>query len=171
MRKGVVVVVLAALITAVLSGCGYKPVSIYGRNLFGSRVYVDVKLSGVEPANGIFLKEEIMRIVRERFDSDTVNSAASAESVIVVPKYRFAYSSLTTDSNGYVTRYRVDTDITFELHTQKGKALKSVHVSEDVGVKASSLTTSAARETAIRYSIRKAMDEFIAYVAEQGYFR
>jgi hypothetical protein len=162
---------LAIVLLISIDGCGYKPVSRYGRSLFGNKVYVSVKPSGIEPRNGIFIREEISRVFRDRFDIDVVLRRADADSAVTVTDYRFGYSSLSTDDNGYVTRYRVTTDIRFELETSRGKRTKKVHVSEDVGIKASSLTSSAAREAAMRYSIEKAMDEFIAYVAQEGYLR
>jgi len=159
------------LLILLLSGCGYRPVSQYSTNLLGNSAFVDVILDLKEPSNGVYLKEEIIKTLRERLNTTVVADKKRADSIIIVPKYSFSYSPLNYDRNGYVIRYRVHTTITFELITPKGRFKKVIHVDEDVGIKASSLTSSIARDTAIRYSIRKAMDKFIAFVAQKGYMQ
>ena len=162
---------LFILIMSVLmiSGCGYKPAAQYGRDLLPDPVYVDVRLSGVEPQNGVYLKDEILRLLRTRFHERVALHKEGAVSQIIVPSYDISYSPLTYDNNGYVTRYRVTTRITFNLMTPKEKLTKKITATEDVSIQPGSLTSSAAREYAIRVAIRKAMDQFLAYVAQKGY--
>ncbi len=156
------------VVLLLLNACGYRPVKQYTKNIFGNSVYVKVHLSQVEPQNGVFLKDEIIKTVQERFDIKVVKDKNLAESTIFVPYYHFSYSSLSTDENGYVTRYRISTKITFNVIGKNFNTIKKIRVSEDVGVKATSLTSSIAREIAIRYSIRKAMDKLIASLALEG---
>jgi len=162
---------LFTLIIGVLmiSGCGYKPAARYGRDLLPDPVYVDVRLSGVEPQNGVYLKDEILRLLMSRFHERIAPDETTAVSRIIVPSYTIDYSPLTYDSNGYVTRYRVTTEITFRLITPKETLDKKITSTEDVSIQPGSLTSSAAREYAIRVAIRKAMDQFLAYVAQKGY--
>jgi hypothetical protein len=153
----------------VISGCGYKPAARYGRDLLPDPVYVDVRLSGVEPQTGVYLKDEILRLLRTRFHERVALHKEGAVSRIVVPSYSIDYSPLTYDADGYVTRYRVSSRITFELTTPKEKLTKKISTTEDVSIQPGSLTSSLAREAAIRVAIRKAMDQFLAYVAQKGY--
>jgi len=153
----------------IITGCGYKPVAQYGRDLLPGPVYVDVRLSGVEPQNGVYLKDEIIRLVKNRFHKRVSLNKAEALSQIVVPSYTIDYSALTYDNNGYVTRYRVTVEIMFNLITPKEKLNKQISSTEDVSIQPGSLTSSVARDAAIRVAIRKAMDQFVAYVAQKGY--
>jgi len=153
----------------VIGGCGYKPAAKYGREILPEPVYVDVRLSGVEPQNGVYLKDEIIRVLKTHFHEKVVSDKSASASQIVVPNYTFDYSPLAYDDNGYVTRYRIKSSITFQLHSPEGNETKNISTSEDVSIQASSLTSSAAREAAIRVTIRKAMDRFIAYIARKGY--
>ena len=155
----------------VISGCGYKPVAQYGRDLLPDPVYVDVKLSGAEPQNGVYLKDEIIRTLTTEFHEKVVSDRNRALSSILVPDYKIGYSPLTYDENGYVTRYRVSTSILFQLRSPENNLSKRVNSSEDVSIQSSSLTSSAARDAAIRVGIRKAMDQFIAWVAEKGIWK
>jgi len=155
--------------TLLISGCGYRPAAQYGRDLLPDPVYVDVRLSGVEPRNGVYLKDEILRLLRTRFHERVALHKEEAVSRIVVPSYSIDYSPLTYDADGYVTRYRVSSKITFELTTPKEKLTKKISTTEDVSIQPGSLTSSLAREAAIRSTVRKAMDQFLAYVAQKGY--
>jgi len=152
-----------------ISGCGYKPAARYSQELLPDPVYVDVRLSGIEPQDGVYLKDEMIRLLKNRFHEKVSLQKESATSQIIVPTYTINYSSLTYDSNGYVTRYRVTIDITFRLITPKEKLTKKIVSTEDVSVQPGSLSSSVAREAAIRVAIRKAMDQFLAYVAQKGY--
>jgi hypothetical protein len=57
----------------------------------------------------------------------------------------------------------------FNLITPKEKLNKQISSTEDVSIQPGSLTSSVARDAAIRVAIRKAMDQFVAYVAQKGY--
>jgi outer membrane lipopolysaccharide assembly protein LptE/RlpB len=156
---------------SIIAGCGYKPVAQYGKAQLPEPVYVDVQLSGVEPQNGVYLKEEIMRVLRTHFQERVVLDKAQAASELLIPRYKIDYKPLAYDTNGYVIRYRVSVDIDFLLRSPKGQLRKRIRGTEDVNIQPGSLTSDVAREQAIRVAIRKAMDDFIAYVAQKGYGR
>jgi len=157
------------LLLVAINGCGYKPASRQARQVLPDPVYVDVKLSGVEPQNGVYLKEEIMKVLRTHFQERVVADKERSVSQITVPNYTISYSPLTYDTDGYVTRYRVRANIVFVLKTPKETLQKKISATEDVSIQPGSLTSAAAREYAIRVAIRKAMDSFIAWVAQKGY--
>ncbi|WP_456391819.1 LPS assembly lipoprotein LptE [Nitratifractor sp.] len=153
----------------IINGCGYKPVAQYGRSLLPDPVYVDVHLSGVEPQNGVYLKDEIIELLKNRFHERVTMKKAGAKSQIIVPSYTIGYSPLTYDNNGYVTRYRVTSRIKFRLITPQETLSKTISSSEDVNIQSGALTSSVAKDKAIQVAIRKAMDQFVAYVAQKGY--
>ncbi len=153
----------------IINGCGYKPVAKYGRSFLPDPVYVDVHLSGVKPQNGVYLKDEILELLKNRFHERVTMKKAGAKSQIIVPSYTIGYSPLTYDNNGYVTRYRVTSRIKFRLITPKETLHKTISSTEDVNIQPGALTSSVARDEAIRVAIRKAMDQFVAYVAQKGY--
>jgi len=156
------------LVLAFIVGCGYKPVSKYAKGVLKEPVYIDVKLSKVEPQNGIFLKDEILKLIKTQLHQRVANKRELASSVIEVPNYHFDYSVLTKDKNGYVTRYRIKSYITFNLISEDRNLTKTIKTSEDVNIEASSLTSEVAREVAIKTTIKKAMDSFLAYLAQEG---
>jgi len=149
-------------------GCGYKPVSRYAKGVLKEPVYVDVKLSKVEPQNGIFLKDEILKLIKTQLHQRVVNKRELASSIIEVPNYHFNYSVLTKDRNGYVTRYRIKSYITFNLISEDENLTKSIKTSEDVNIESNSLTSDRAKDVAMKTAIKKAMDSFLAYLAQEG---
>jgi hypothetical protein len=161
--------VLRIFVIILLSGCaGYVPVAKYAKSTLPEPVYVKVKLSGVEPQNGVYIKDEIDRVLLTRFHSRVTKRRELSKSQIYVNSYSIQYSPINYDKDGFVTRYSVDTEIKFTLHTPKGILNKKISTSEDVSVQSSSLLSSTAKESAIRVSINKAMDKFIDYIAKKG---
>jgi hypothetical protein len=152
-----------------IAGCGYRPVAQYGKAQLPEPVYVEVRLSGVEPQHGVYLKEEIMRVLRTHFQERVVSDKTRAASELLVPNYKIDYKPLAYDTDGYVIRYRVSVDIDFVLRSPKDQLRKKIAGTEDVNIQPGALTSAVAREHAIRTAIRKAMDDFIAYIAQKGY--
>jgi len=159
----------SVIMAAVITGCGYKPVAQYGRELLPDPVYVEVRLSGKEPQHGVYLKDELLRLLRNRFHERVTTEPARAVSRLRVERYRISYDPLLYDRDGYVTRYRAKVTIDLSLRNPKGTLKKIVTATEDVNVQPGSLLSSEARDEAVRAAIRKAMDQFVAYAAQKGY--
>ncbi len=153
-----------------LIGCaGYAPVAKYAKVTLPDPVYVKVNLSGVEPQNGIFIKEELNRILLTRFHNKITKQKELSSSQIYVTSYHISYSPLSYDKDGLVTRYQVSTKIDFVVNSSKGTLKKSISATEDVSVESSSLLSSRAKEFAIRVSIGKVMDKFIDWISKEGF--
>jgi hypothetical protein len=153
----------------ILGGCaGYMPVARYARVTLPDPVYVGINLSGEEPRNGIYIKDEISKMVTGRFHNHLVKNKELSGSQIYVTRYKISYSPINYDKDGFVTRYKVDTNMDLKLYTSKGILDKKVSASEDVTIQSSSLLNSAAKERAIRASIQKALDKFVDLIAKEG---
>ena len=70
--------------------------------------------------------------------------------------------------DGYVTRYRVNVRVKFDMITKEGKIEKNISSIVETDIQASALTSSALRTEAIRKGLEKALDEFLAYVSAKG---
>ncbi|GIU00909.1 lipoprotein [Sulfurovum sp. TSL6] len=149
-----------------VSACGYKPSSHMIQNVFSDTVYVEVIVDRAEPENAPFIKDEMSRLVYTRFKGRVV-SKAQAESQI---RLSYAGSTFTPLSykEGYVTRYRANTRVKFDMVTKEGKVSKTISSIVDSEIQESSLTSSALRTEAIRIGLGKALDEFLAYVSAKG---
>jgi len=149
-----------------LSACGYKPSSHMIQNVFSDTVYVEVIVDRAEPENAPFLKDEMNRLVYTRFKGRVV-SKEQAESQL-----RLSYAGSTfiplAYKDGYVTRYRANIRVNFEMVTKEGKLNKTITSIVETDIQESSLTSSALRTEAIRIGLAKSLDQFLAYASAKG---
>jgi len=154
------------LIAFLLVSCGYKPSSHYIKNIFADTVYVEVIVDRAEPENAPFLKDEINRLVYTRFKGQVV-SKAQAESQIRI-SYKGSRFIPIAYKDGYITRYRADIKVRFDMVTRQGKITKTINAVHETDIQASALYSSALKTEAIRKGLEKALDEFLAYVSAKG---
>jgi hypothetical protein len=149
-----------------VSACGYKPSSHMIQNVFYDTVYVEVLVDRVEPENAPFLKDEMSRLVYTRFKGRVVTKE-QAESQI---RLSYAGSTFTplAYKDGYVTRYRANIKVKFDMVNKEGKVSKTISSIVESDIQESSLTSSALRTEAIRIGLAKGLDEFLAYVSAKG---
>jgi hypothetical protein len=158
--------VLFILVAMLLTACGYKPSSHLIRNIFSDNVYVEIKVDSVEPENAPFVKDEMNRLVYTRFKR-RVTSKENAENEIIISYAGSSYYPLAYQ-DGYVTRYRANIRVHFDIMTKEEKFSKNISSIVESDIQASSLTSSALRTEAIRKGLEKALDEFLAYVSAKG---
>ena len=149
-----------------LTACAYQPSSHVIRNLFSDSVYVEVNVDRAEPENAPFVKDEMHRIVYNRFKGHIVPKD-QAESQIYIT-YAGTYFRPLSYANGYVTRYRAYTRMRFRMITKDGEIKKRINSIYEADIKDSALTSSALRIEAIKKGLEKGLDEFLAYVSARS---
>jgi len=149
-----------------INSCGYKPSSHMIKHIFSDTVYVEVRVDRAEPENAPFVKDEMNRLVYMRFKGRIV-AKEKAQSQI-----RLSYAGSTfiplAYKDGFVTRYRANVRVNFDMVTKEGKINKTISSIVESDIRASSLNSSTLRTEAIRKGLGKAMDEFLAYVSAKG---
>ena len=157
---------LFPLVTLLLVSCGYKPSSHYIKKTFTDTVYVEVIVDRAEPENAPFIKDEMNRLVYNRFKGRVTSKEQAGSSI------RISYSGTTFTplayENGYVTRYQVNVRVRFDMVTKQGKMTKSISTIFESDIHASSVNSSALRTRAIGKGLEKALDEFLAYVSAKS---
>ena len=154
---------LFTLMALLLVSCGYKPSSQVIKNTFADTVYVEVIVDRAEPENAPFIKDEMNRLIYTRFKG-RVTSKEQAENQIRVSYAGSSFTPLAYE-DGYVTRYRANIRVDFDMITKKGRLKKKITAIHEADIYASSLISSSFRTEAIRKGLEKAMDEFLAYVS------
>jgi len=149
-----------------VSACGYKPSSHMIKHVFNDTVYVEVFVDRVEPENAPFLKDEMNRLVYTRFKGRVVDKEQAQSQI----RLSYAGSSFTplAYKDGYVTRYRANIRVNFDMVTKEGKINKTISSIVESDIQESSLDSSVLRTEAIRKGLAKALDEFLAYVSAKG---
>ncbi len=149
-----------------LTACGYKPSSYMIKKSFSDSIYVEVSIDSVEPENAPFVKDEINRMVYTRFKGRVVPKE-KAESYIHISYKGSSFTPIAYE-NGYVTRYRVNIRVRFDMLTKQGRVVKNINTVHEADIQASSLRSSTLRTEAIRRGLEKALDEFLAYVSAKS---
>jgi len=157
---------LTIMMLIMITACGYKPSSHYIKKTFEDKVYVEVIVDRVEPENAPYVKDEMNRLVYTRFKG-RVTSKEEAGSQIRISYAGSSYTPLAYE-NGYVTRYRANVRVRFDMLTKQGRLRKNINAVVESDIHASSLTSSKLRTEAIRLGLEKAMDEFLAYVSAKS---
>lgn len=157
---------LTIMTVVMITACGYKPSSHIIKKTFDDNIYVEVIVDRAEPENAPFVKDEMNRLVYTRFKG-RVTSKEQADSSI-----RIVYSGTTVDpltyEDGYVTRYRVNVRVNFDMMTKKGRIKKNISSIFESDIQAVSVDSSAVKIEAIRLGLEKSLDEFLAYVSAKS---
>jgi hypothetical protein len=134
--------------------------------MFTDTVYVEGAVDRVEPENAPFIKDELNRMVYTRFKGRVVPKE-QAQSQLRVSYKGSSFTPLAYE-NGYVTRYRVNIRVKFDMLTKQGRMTKTISTVHEADILPSSLYSSALRTEAIRKGLEKAIDEFLAYASAKG---
>jgi len=157
---------LAIIALLIITACGYKPSSQYIKNTFDDNVYVEVVVDRAEPENAPFVKDEMNRLVYTRFKGK-VTSKEQAGSTIRISYAGTTFTPLAYE-NGYVSRYRVNVRVNFDMMTKQGRIKKKISTIFETDINAGSVDSSALRTEAIQKGLEKALDEFLAYVSAKS---
>jgi hypothetical protein len=150
-----------------LAACAYTPSSHLAKKLFADNIYAEVYVDKVEPENAPFVKDEINRMIYNRFKGHVVTDKKLADTQLYID-YRGSTFYPLTYRDGYVTRYRVRVRVHFTMITPKGTLRKTISTVYDADIQESALTSSTLRIEAIKKGLQKALDEFLAYASAQS---
>ena len=155
-------IIVAAML--LLTACGYKPVSHYSRQIAAKPLYLEVTLSHKNPDSGVFLKDAMWEALQYRLGSRITDDVQTAERLKV--SYRVvSLVALGYDTHGYVERYRVNLETTFDLLTGGRHIRRTIRTTHDADVTPSAMESSRAKREAIKACAVKAVDRFIAFMA------
>ncbi len=165
-RSRIVLILVSILL---LVGCGYKPSAKYIKNIIDGSVYVIVQVDPKEPENAAYIKDALHQMILTRFKG----SLASREeaSNLIIASYEGTSFNPVSYENGYITRYRAEIKMEFELKTPNGSFKRSIRSEVEENISASSRLSSALRIEAIKRGMAKALDQFLAYASTQGLLR
>jgi len=167
MKKYINSIIVALLIVSV--GCGYKPSAHYIKNIISGSVFVDVKVDPKEPENAAYVKDALHQMILTRFKGSLAPKKEASN--LIVASYKGTSFNPVSYSNGYITRYRAEIKMEFELVTPKGRFVRHIKSEVEENINASSRLSSALRIEAIKRGMAKALDQFLAYASTQGLLR
>jgi len=150
-----------------ISGCGYKPSSLYTQQMMGDKVSLEVDVSLSDPENSVLTKEAINKAVLFRLKSNVV-SLSEADANLKVSYKHILFVPLQYDESGYVRYYQAVTTLHFEFTKGKKVIIKDIAGNYQFPIQPSAIISSSARFEAIEEGSKKAIDQFVAYMGVVG---
>jgi len=158
---------LAILIIATLSACGYRPSAKFSRSVIGEKISTSVEISHHDPENTVIIKDAVDSAVIENFHASLVKRSLSEthlELSITNPKY----TPTQYDKNGYIIGYRT-TIILNVVRYHDGLSKKyRARGTYDFTIVPNAVITDLERFEAIKNSSSKAIKSFVAQVSAEG---
>jgi len=164
MKRGILLLSLLVIVSA----CGYKPTSVYTKNVLGNRIYVKVETSLEDPENSVLIRDAVNEAVIYEFDAK-IAKEESATSKLFVKLEEVNFQPIEYDENGYVIAYKTNVTLltTYHDRRQKVKSLKT-HGDYDFNIASNSVISDTKRFTAIKEASQKAIDAFISRISVEG---
>ena len=134
----------------------------------GKNIFIDVIVDKTEPQSAMHIKDEMRKVIYSRFHSKIV-SKDKADSKILISYGGATITPLSFDSNGFVTKYRINLRIKFQVYSKtKGRFTKTIRTTYESDIEESGKNQSTLRAEAIEKGLSSAIDEFVAYIAMKG---
>ena len=162
-----IVLILVSLL--LFAGCGYKPSAKYIQHIIAGSTYVSVEVDPKEPENAAYIKDALHQMILTRFKGSIAPKEKASN--IIIASYEGTSFNPVSYENGYITRYRADIQMEFELRTPHGSFKKTIKSEVQENISASSRLSSSLRIEAIKRGMAKALDQFLAYASTQGLLR
>jgi len=149
-------------------GCGYKPSSVYQKEIVGDKIYTNVNIDIKNPKDSVFLKDAANQAVISTFGG-VISSKDDANTQIILKINSINFSAIDYDNNGYPILYRVTSSITTKI-IDKSNQTHTFKTSGtyDFAISANSVISDNLRHTAIRESLIRALDELAVQISILG---
>ena len=150
-----------------LAGCGYRPTSRAAKPVLGESVSTRVVISMQDPDNTVLLKDALNEAVVNRFRT-RLTDAAHAQTHLLIALRNTEFIPVQYDTNGYIISYRAI--VTLEITRTRGEKTehyftKGTHL---FTIEPNAIISDLVRYEAIKYGSEKALDSFVAKVANEG---
>ncbi len=145
--------------------CGYKPTSIYTKEVLGEKIYAEVAISLEDPENSVLIKDALNEAIVSQFRSDIV-SKDKADSKFYINLNSVSFMPIQYDKNGYVIAYKTYVGLKTRYEDKGGKSHNIYTTGDyDFPIESSSLISDTKRFEAIKFASQKALDAVRSQIA------
>ena len=146
--------------------CGYKPSVIYAKNELEKKVYISVDIDIKNARNSVLIKDELMKLVRNKFNLPIANTKYEASSFLNGKLLSVEHKELLSDTSGFAKAYRETVNVKI-TYNKKNKQVKTFIVKNyyDFLVNSDSTLTQSKKDEAIRIAISKALSNVFSKIA------
>lgn len=150
----------------IAAGCGYKPSAYYAKNAIQGKTFVDVILNIEDSSSSAYIKDEVNKMVLNRFNSTLTNLKEQADSVILINLKSISHAALETNDTGYVKTYRTTVNATVSYKNNQND-FKTLNITDyyDYSVEQNSVLTTAKKNEAVKIASMKAISNLFSKIA------
>jgi len=155
-------------LVVLLSACGYKPTSVYTKNILGEAIYVKVETSLEDPENSILIRDAVNEAIIYKFNAK-IAQEEDASSKLFVKLEQVNFQPIEYDSNGYIIAYKTNVTLLVGYHDKHShKKSLQTHGDFDFNIASNSVISDTKRFNAIKEASQKALDAFISRISVEG---
>lgn len=155
------------LLLLFVTGCGYKPVSTYTKDVFDENIYAKVVIIRSDPSRAVEVQDAVNEAIISRFGAK-LTTKDLAQTFITVHYNSLSFYPLQYDEDGYVTFYEAVVRLKVDYENENERDSFSVEGTYEFPVEGSSVLTDAKRSEALRFGALNAIDAFISRLALKG---
>ena len=156
------------IISLLMTGCGYKPSSLYTKRVVGENIHVDTKISRKDPKNSVLIKDAVNEAVVGRFGAK-LSSKKKADTNLVVSIGSVSFTPTVYDKDGYIIAYKARVTLKSSFKTDENKIIRFSTVGEyDFPIEANSVISDTKRFDAIKNASSDAINEIVSKISIMG---
>jgi len=157
--------IYASLFT--LAGCGYRPTSHVVKPVLQESVSTRIVISMQDPDNTVYLKDALDAAVVNRFRT-RLTDEAHAQSRLTIALRKVQFIPVRYDINGYILAYRAVVTLDIDREREAKRRRYEARGSYLFTIEPNAIISDLVRFEAIKYGSEKALDSFVAQVANEG---
>lgn len=152
--------------TVFFIGCGYKPVSHYAKQEIQGLVYVHLDVNIDSSNDSVLLKDTMNRLIVGYLDTKLTNNKDLADTKIYLSLPYISHSALTSDQEGYTSKYRTRVTIVVKYEKKDG-VMRSFSISDysDYTVANDAQLSDQRRDQAITDATNRALKKVFTKIA------
>lgn len=169
--KSLNVLLIAFILSAFFTGCGYRPASHYAKKEIAGKIYVNLEVNLSDPKNSVLIKDALNELLVNKLNAKLVHTEEEADTLMNISLGSVGLSEQSYGDDGYAKLYRAGVSIAVD-YQKKGKSKQSLSVSGyyDFSIDDGSSTISETKRfEAIKTASSKALDEVISKLAVQTF--
>jgi len=148
--------------------CGYKPTSIYTKEVLGEKIYAEVTISVEDPENSVLIKDAVNEAIVKQFHSE-LTSKENADSYFHLTLNSVSFVPIKYDRNGYIVAYKTYISLqTVYIDKNKDKHVIRTTGDYDFPIESNSLISDTKRFEAIKFASQKALDGLRSKISIKG---
>jgi len=150
-----------------LTGCGYKPSSLYQNKIIGKDIQAVVEISPKTPKKSAFLKDALNDAVYTVFGANLVNKKANTKIILSINSS--SLNALDYDENGFPILYRSEVTLKAKIIDKHSKVRNyTVSGNYDFAISPNSIINDQLKFNSFKQACVNAINKLLAEITKDG---